>query len=126
MAVIAFLKSGTPIEDTVRGCGDITKFLTLRNVKGGALFEGEYLGKVVRWYHSTTSTSAITYKINGYLVPRSQGCRPLMRIAPVEDLNYDWYIEEAKEVLEQCGYSTSKTCSSGSAVKKKSRSVATR
>lgn len=36
-AVIAYLTQGTPIADTVRNCTDITKFLAVRMVNGGAV-----------------------------------------------------------------------------------------
>jgi len=36
-AVAAFLTKGTPIVATVRGCQDITKFVAVRSVKGGAV-----------------------------------------------------------------------------------------
>jgi hypothetical protein len=39
-AVINYLKYGTPLEDTIKECTDIREFLTLRNVKGGAVHVG--------------------------------------------------------------------------------------
>jgi len=35
-AVVEFLIKGTPIEPTIKGCRDITKFITMQNVKNGA------------------------------------------------------------------------------------------
>lgn len=58
-AVIAYLKAGTPIEQTVRACRDIRKFLIIRNAKGGGVYRGEYLGKTVRWYYAIGSTDSI-------------------------------------------------------------------
>lgn len=37
-AVVAYLKDGTPIATTVRGCTDIRKFLTVRAVRGGGRY----------------------------------------------------------------------------------------
>ncbi len=37
-AVIAYLKNGTPIEQTINNCNDIRKFLVIRQVKGGGEF----------------------------------------------------------------------------------------
>lgn len=34
-AVVAYLKDGTPLEQTIRACGDIRQFLHVRAVKGG-------------------------------------------------------------------------------------------
>lgn len=36
-AVVAFLTKGVPLHKTIRACKDITKFVTVRTVKGGAL-----------------------------------------------------------------------------------------
>lgn len=36
-AVVAYLKSGTPVEETILNCDDVTKFVTVRSVTGGAL-----------------------------------------------------------------------------------------
>ena len=36
-AVVAYLKSGTPVEETIMNCDDVTKFVTVRSVTGGAL-----------------------------------------------------------------------------------------
>lgn len=36
-AVIALIEHGTPIEDTIRTCRDIRKFVTVRTVRGGAV-----------------------------------------------------------------------------------------
>jgi hypothetical protein len=36
-AMIAYLKYGVPLETTIRGCRDVTKFLTLRNCNEGAI-----------------------------------------------------------------------------------------
>lgn len=40
-AAVRFLKDGTPVEATVRTCKDIRKFVTIRTVKGGAIYAGE-------------------------------------------------------------------------------------
>lgn len=37
-AVIAYLKSGTPLEQTVRACTDVRKLIVIRRVKGGGYF----------------------------------------------------------------------------------------
>lgn len=105
-AVVKFLSFGKNIEDTIRGCLDIRKFITLRSVKGGAVFKNEYLGKTVRWYYSTTSKDAIHYKVNGYLVARSEGCTPVMELPESlpDDINYEWYIIEAQSVLADIGW----------------------
>ena len=64
------------------------------------MFDGNYLGKVVRYYHSQTSTSSLQYEKNGNRVPKSDGCRPLMDLDHFpDDLNRQWYIDEFKACL---------------------------
>lgn len=66
---------------------------------------GIYLGKVVRWYYSTKGTS-IHYKSNGNKVPKSEGAMPMMDIKEgiPSDLDYQWYYNEADQMLEDLGY----------------------
>jgi DNA polymerase elongation subunit (family B) len=104
-AVVKFLIDGTPVADTIRACMDIAKFVTIRQVKGGAAKGDEYLGKAVRWYYAKGETGTINYKINGYTVARSEGARPLMQL-PAQlpsDLDFDWYIAEAESILKDIG-----------------------
>ena len=44
-AIRELLKKSIPISQTVRACDDIRQFITVRTVKGGAVKNGEYLGK---------------------------------------------------------------------------------
>jgi hypothetical protein len=104
-AVVAYLTRGVPCEETVRNCRDITRFLTLRTVNGGATKSGQTLGKAVRWYYATGETGSIHYATNGNTVPRSQGAKPLMSL-PDEfpsDVDYAWYIRECREILMAVG-----------------------
>lgn len=105
-AVVALLTVGTPIEDTIINCKDIRRFLTVRNVKGGAHKDGKYLGKVVRFYYSTEEKGTINYISTGNKVPNSDGARPMMNLTPgvPSDLNFNYYIKEAKELLFDIGY----------------------
>lgn len=105
-AVKLFLSKGTPVEDTIRSSKDITKFLTLRTVNGGAVKEGTLLGKAIRWYYGAHELDAIYYHTNGNKVPKSDHGVPLMDL-PEEfpsDVDYDWYIEESKRILKDIGY----------------------
>lgn len=104
IALCKFLEDGTDFHTTIRECRDVTKFTTLRAVKGGAVKDGEYLGKVVRWYYSTETITAIHYQGNGNMVARSEGGKPLMELGEFpSDINYEWYIEEVKSMLEDIG-----------------------
>lgn len=105
-AVIELLQRGTPLEQTIRACTDVRQFITIRTVKGGAMKDGVPLGRAVRWYYATGVEGVIQYKQNGYTVARSEGARPLMILpdSVPADLDYDWYIQEAKDMLEGIGY----------------------
>jgi DNA polymerase elongation subunit (family B) len=100
-AVVNNLTRGIGINETIINCQDITKFLTVRTVKGGAEWKGEPLGKVVRWYQSTNG-KRINYLTNGNKVPKSDGAVPMMQInnGIPKDLDFAYYIEEANSVLE--------------------------
>lgn len=104
-AVISFLKNGTPVEKTIRECKDIRRFVSVKNVKGGGEKNGRYLGKVVRWYYPKGEAGCIAYVGSGNKVAKTDGARPLMDL-PAEfpdDVNYDWYINEAVKMLYDCG-----------------------
>lgn len=106
-AVIKYLLDGTPVRETIDNCDDIRKFVTIRQVKGGAIKDKQYLGKAVRWYYATGETGTINCKLNNYTVARSEGARPLMEIPQdmPDDIDYDWYIAEAESILEVIGES---------------------
>lgn len=103
-AVRKFLLDGTKMEVTITNCTDINQFVSARTVKGGGVWRNQYLGKMVRWYYSTNGDN-ITYKTNGNLVPKSATSVPMMDLPDTlpEDLNYQWYIDEAKEALKNLG-----------------------
>ena len=104
-AVIAFIKDGTPLAYTIAMCQDVKQFVSIRNVKGGGTWKGEYLGKAVRWYYATGDTDAIRYKTNGNKVAKTDGCRPMMELPATlpTDIDYSWYIKEAKSLLDDLG-----------------------
>lgn len=131
-AVAEFLSKGTPITKSIRECQDIRKFVTVRTVKGGAIWnvseveverigkrgqklkpgvrfddsEAEYLGKAIRWYQSTCGNGAIHYKGSLNRVPKSDGAAPLMELPDTmpEDVDFSWYVREARRMLYDIGY----------------------
>lgn len=105
-AVKKFLQDGTCFEETIRSCDDITKFVTLRTVNGGAIKDGELIGKAIRWYYGEHELDSIYYSTSGNKVPRSDGAVPLMDLPEEfpEDIDFNWYIEEAKLILKNIGY----------------------
>lgn len=62
------------------------------------LEDGEYLGKVVRFYYSTKGYT-LYYKKSGNKVPKADGVRELMRLVQRDDLDYERYIDIAREML---------------------------
>lgn len=131
-AVAAHLEKGTSITETIRSCRDIRKFLTVRNVTGGAIYgvkevayerygkrgqrlkdgakfdacEAEYLGKAVRFYRSTNSLGALHYQSNHNKVPKSDYCRPLMELPDSfpSDVDFSAYVREARQMLLDIAY----------------------
>lgn len=132
-AVVEMLANGTPVSKTIRACRDITKFVTVRMVKGGAIYgvrevefervsektgkvlkpgvrfddtDASYLGKAVRFYKSTESEGALHYKGSLNKVPKSDGCKPLMDLPDSfpDDVDFASYIREARQMLIDIGY----------------------
>lgn len=107
-AVANFLAKGVPVEQTINECDDVTKFVVVRRVTGGAEWKGQYLGKAVRFYYSDDFENAaqIDYAKNGNKVSKSDGCKPLMdlpRTLP-DDIDRPRYIDMAKKLLQEVGY----------------------
>jgi hypothetical protein len=105
-AVKAFIGKGVPLEKTIRECKDFRRFVAVRNVKGGAVWKGQYLGKVVRWYYAAGERSIIQYLEGGNKVPKSEGARPAMDL-PDElpaDIDYPRYVAMADEILFETGF----------------------
>ena len=103
-SVIDLFTKNIPIEKTIRECKDLTQFLTVRSVTGGAVFRNEYLGRVVRWIYSVNG-EAIKYKKNGNKVAKSDGARPIMTLDEFPtDIDYARYINEAMDILDDLGF----------------------
>src|ERR1051326_4074802 len=114
-ALTAFLTKNTPLSDTVKGCTDIRRFVTVRNVKGGAEKSGVFLGRSVRWYYSTKIQGTINYRTTGNKVPNSDNAMPLMDLPKElpDDIDYDRYIKLAEESLKDIGFYSKGKASSG-------------
>lgn len=105
-AICNLLSKEIPIEETILNCKDITRFVCVRNVKGGAHKSGYYLGKTIRWYYSVNSVGTINYITNNNKVPDTENAKPCMEL-PKElptDITYDWYISRTNEILEEISY----------------------
>lgn len=112
IAIKELLINNKPIEQTIRSCNDITKFLNVRTVKGGAvkLYEKEqpglYLGKAIRWYYGKDIPGEIVYAKSGNKVPKSDGAQPLMDLPDVfpSDVDYERYERETLKILKKIDY----------------------
>lgn len=104
-AAVEFFKNGTPVEQTIRACTDVRKFVTVRRVNGGAMKGETFVGKAIRIYYAKGEKGVLTYRTNGNTVPSSEGAKPLMTLpdALPADIDYDWYIREALAILEEVG-----------------------
>ncbi len=104
-AAIAFLTKGSPLAETIRACADIKKFVAIRTVRGGAVKDGKYLGKVVRWYYKTGETGAIIYALTGKMVAETEGAWPCMDLPQVlpADIDYNYYEQKALNILKEIG-----------------------
>jgi len=105
LAVIEYLKNGTPVEDFIHNCTDVRKFVIVRRVTGGATLDGEYIGKVVRWYQAIGTSDCLRYAKDNKRVPSSDGAKPMMVLQDEipDDLDYDWYIRECYAILSEIG-----------------------
>lgn len=106
-AIKSFLSKNIPIEQTIKECKDITRFIVVRNVKGGAHKDGDYLGKVVRWAYYKNCYGTINYILTGNKVPNTDGAMPLQDLPkefPSELIDYEYYIRATKDILVDIGY----------------------
>ena len=104
-AAIANLRTGVPVEDTIKACSDIRKFIVARNVTGGATWNGQDLGKMVRWYYSAVSSVAIHAKKSGNKVSESDNAIPMMDLVDYLPLDLDRsrYVQKARDILNSLG-----------------------
>ena len=106
-AVVKFLQDGTPVEQTIRADRDVRNFVVVRRVKGGCETADGYLGKAVRWYHSTDVHDSLREIKTGKAVAGSLGAMPMMTLPDgnvlPDDIDIDWYIREAYARLQDAG-----------------------
>lgn len=100
-AIKDFVSKGIPIEETILSCKDLREFLLLRNVTGGAIYRGEFKGRVARWYYSLNGTT-IHYAKNNNRVPKSENAKfvdVLDSINIPKDLDKEYYIGLTKKTF---------------------------
>jgi hypothetical protein len=106
-AVGRWLAEGVPFMETIKKA-PFCDFISARNVTGGGEQNGEFLGKVVRWYQSSdASLEPLRYVKNGNKVPKTDGARACMtmldKITHPEDLDLTWYRREAIKIAISVG-----------------------
>ena len=105
-AIAAHLSGKVNFKEAIRNCTDVSKFVTVRKVTGGAKWRGKILGKSVRFYYSSSvdQNEAITYAKNGNKVPKSDGAMPLMDMAEMpSDVDLERYVGIAMIAMKGMG-----------------------
>ena len=115
-AVVAFLCSGVPLQQTIQECADIRKFVRVRGARGGATWRREdgsteHLGRAVRWYYAVGSQDYIVDTKSLNKVAGSDGARPVMELPDhlPTDIDYRYYVSVAEQMLENIGYGRENT-----------------
>jgi hypothetical protein len=106
-AIEELIANDVPIEKTIQNSKDITRFVIVKNVKSpGAHQDGNYLGKVIRWYWSKNNYKTINYIESNNKVPDSEGGKPCMDLPEEfpDDIDYDRYIKRTIGLLEDMAY----------------------
>ena len=106
-AIAAHLSGQADFKEAIRNCTDVSKFVTVRKVTGGAKWRGKLLGKSVRFYYSSAvdQNEAITYAKNGNKVPKSDGAMPLMDMGEMpSDVDLERYVGIAMIAMKGMGY----------------------
>lgn len=105
-ALELYITKNISVETTITECKDITKFVCVKNVKGGAHKNHNYLGKVIRWYMAKNIVGTINYILTGNKVPDTDGAKPCMDLPKQfpDDINYKWYIDKTIEMLYEIAF----------------------
>ena len=111
-SVINYFVYNIPIEDSVKNCTDIYKFLMSQRVdkKFKVEYNDKYIQRINRWYASTdgcylytVDESKTPFKYSNLL--KKSGVTILNKIddKPVEKrkINYPYYISEARKIVNQ-------------------------
>lgn len=109
-AVVAYLSTGKPLQDTIYECQDIRKFIRVRGAKGGAAAvqagaRGPNLGRAVRWYYKRDCVDYIVDAASGNKVAGSDGACPIMHLPPTrpDDIDFPHYVKIAEDMLNDIG-----------------------
>lgn len=111
-AVINYFVFNIPVEDTIRNCDDIRKFLMSQRVdkKFKVEYDDKYIQRINRWYASTNGyylytvdESKTPVKYSNLL--KKSGVTILNYIDDISTknrkINYPYYISEARKIIDQ-------------------------
>lgn len=108
-AAVAYLVSQTPLMQTIKQCTDIREFVCLRGASRGGTYNGEFLGKTLRWYYGESGRGkqimTVNKEGNPAKVAGSDGAVPIMELPDTlpTDIDYAVYYEHAKKMVENVG-----------------------
>lgn len=99
-AVIEYLKNKTDIEEYIRSVKDLRAFIVCSKVKGGAVWKGEKIGKVVRWYYGLQGEN-VYYCQSSNKVQLSEKAEVVMTLPDEfpKDIDYNKYVEITRGLL---------------------------
>ena len=111
IAIKNLVREGKSLENTIYECDDINQFILTQSVTGNwtTTWNNAPLGKMLRFYKSNCADAAPIIRTPGEGVKGNQGvvsnsdkCVPLEDLPDEfpKDVNYAWYINEAKELWE--------------------------
>lgn len=105
-AIKLLLSDNVPIEKTILECQDLTRFVTVGNVRGGCHKDGNYLGKVFRYYYAKGVTGTLNYVMTNNKVRDSDGALPILDMPNEfpDNVDYEKYIKMTVDILEEIGY----------------------
>jgi hypothetical protein len=94
---------GTPFKTTIEASRDVKEFVIVRNVTGGAHRNGDYIGKVIRWYYAKGYYGTLNYIKNNHVVPETEGAKPCqdMPASLPNDIDYAAYVKRAEKLATE-------------------------
>lgn len=108
-AIVDLVTRGIPLAATIckanRKNINFYDFVTAKAVTGGAVYDGEYVGKTVRFVYTKTG-KGLFYQTNGNKVQQSTGAEPVMELGDLDsyDIDYERYVSEAEALTTSLGF----------------------
>lgn len=102
-AVVEYFKSGKDPLETIMACNDVRKFISIQQVKSGAMKDGEHIGKVIRSYKARRDYTPMKRSNGAGKVAKSDGSKPLMTLPDQlpDDIDFKSYEREAWRIIRK-------------------------